>query len=332
MEKVFDVLPEEARKLLVKKGQPTWVSPMLATLTHQYFSREGWIFERKFDGERCLVVKKGPNIQLFSRNKKQLNNSYPEIAEALSREKGQDWVIDGEIVAFDGDVTSFSRLQQRMQVKSSAEARQSRIAVYYYVFDLLYLDGYDTCDLELRYRMQLLENVLDYKDPVRLTTHRETEGEKYYREACSKGWEGIIAKKAASKYIHKRSREWLKFKCVNEQEFVIGGYTEPSGSRIGFGALLLGYYGGKELEFAGKVGTGYDEETLKRLGKKLAEIESEDSPFSQADIKEKGVHWVKPQLVAQIGFSEWTNHGKLRHPRFLGLCRDKSAREVVREG
>jgi bifunctional non-homologous end joining protein LigD len=331
MKKIFEVLPEQAKKVLVRKEKPSWISPMLATLTHERFSRRGWIFECKFDGERCLALKKGADIRLFSRNRKLLNNSYPEIVEALQKQTKHDIIIDGEIVAFDGDVTSFSRLQKRMQVKNAEQARCRGVDVYYYVFDLLYLDGYDTCDLELHYRKQLLQNALDYKDPIRFTTHIETEGEAYYQEACGKGWEGVIAKRAASKYIHQRSREWLKFKCVNEQEFIIGGYTEPEGTRISFGALLVGYYDGNKLVYAGKVGTGYDDEMLQHLGKKLVAIEQGHSPFTQSDIREKGVHWVKPELVAQIGFTEWTSHGKLRHPRFLGLRRDKAAKEVVRE-
>jgi len=331
MDGIFNILPDQAKKLLVKKEKPSWVSPMLATLTHERFSRHDWIFERKFDGERCLTIKDGAYISLFSRNRKQLNSSYPEIVEAFKKQKGHDWIVDGEIVAFDGDVTSFSRLQQRMQVKSVEETRRRGVDVYYYVFDLLYLDGYDTCNLELKQRKRLLEHMLKYKDPVRFTTHKKTEGEAYYREACRKGWEGIIAKRAASKYIHKRSREWLKFKCVNEQEFVIGGFTEPRRARIGFGALLVGYYDSNNLVYAGKVGTGYDNETLERLGRELENIEQGYSPFSKSDIREKGIHWVKPELVAQVGFTEWTSHGKLRHPRFLGLRRDKPAREVVRE-
>jgi bifunctional non-homologous end joining protein LigD len=329
VEKIFDSLPRPAREALVKKERPSWVSPMLATLTHERFWHSDWIFERKFDGERCLALKDGSDIKLFSRNRKSINNSYPEVAEALQKQTKHNLLIDGEVVAFDGDVTSFSRLQARMQVKDADQARRSGVDVYYYVFDLLYLDGYDTCNLELRFRKQLLQKAVIYEDPIRFTVH-EAGGEAFYRSICRKGWEGLIAKRAASRYVHQRSREWLKFKCVSEQELVVGGYTEPGGARIDFGALLVGYYDGSRLIYAGKVGTGYDEEMLERLGEQLRSMEQEHSPFSQS-IKEKGVHWVRPEMVVEVGFTEWTQYGKLRHPRFLGIRRDKPATEVVRE-
>jgi DNA ligase D-like protein (predicted ligase) len=235
------------------------------------------------------------------------------------------------VVAFDGDVTSFQRLQRRMQLDAPDKARRTGILVYYYLFDLLYLDGYETTELALRYRKELLRRAVIFKDPLRFTPYIEREGEAYYQEACRKGWEGIIAKRADSTYISTRSRDWLKFKCVNEQEFVIGGYTDPKGKRTGFGALLTGYYDKGNLVYAGKVGTGYDKELLHRLSQELSGIEQNNSPFS-GEVREKGVHWVKPEVVAEVGFAEWTEAGMLRHPRFLGLRRDKPAQEVVREG
>lgn len=170
-----------------------------------------------------------------------------------------------------------------------------------------------------------------YERPLRFTAHRNREGESYYQNACRKGWEGVIAKRANSQYAHSRSKDWLKFKCSNQQEFVIGGYTDPKGERIGFGALLIGYYEDKELSFAGKVGTGFDDQTLRSMSKKLSSLERKSSPFASEDISNKGIHWVSPKLVAQVGFTEWTDDGKLRHPRFIGLRRDKNPREVVRE-
>jgi DNA ligase D-like protein (predicted ligase) len=304
---------------------------MLAILTQERFSREGWIFEPKLDGERCLAFKQGNEVRLMSRNRKLINNSYPELVDALLEQSSHDFIVDGEVVAFDGSVSSFQRLQGRMQLRNVDEARHSSIVVYYYLFDLLYLDGYDIRDLELRYRKQLLHQVLAFKDPLRFTPHIYKKGEAYYKEACEKDWEGVIAKRADSTYVSVRSRDWLKFKRVNEQEFVIGGYTDPEGQRIGFGALLIGYYDGDRLVYAGKVGTGYDEELLRRLSKELMGIQRDTSPFS-GDIKEKAVHWVSPKLVAEVGFTEWTRDGMLRHPRFLGLRRDKPAKEVIREG
>lgn len=236
-------------------------------------------------------------------------------------------------MAFEGSVTSFSRLQKRMQIEGSEAARESSrsIKVYYYMFDLLHLAGYDVTAVPLRHRKRLLRHAFDLEAPVRFTPHRNADGEQFYEEACRKGWEGIIAKRADSEYVQSRSRNWLKFKCVNQQEFVIGGYTDPEGKRIGFGALLIGYTDGEALRYAGKVGTGYSDETLRDLSKRLKSRERKTPPFIGDDLPEKGVHWVTPELVAEIGFTEWTEEGKLRHPRFLGLRRDKDPEDVVRE-
>jgi DNA ligase D-like protein (predicted ligase) len=304
---------------------------MLATLTGEHFSRPGWIFECKFDGERCLAFKQGGTVRLLSRNNKELNGNYPELVEAIGRQSRHDLVADGEVVAFEGDVTSFARLQSRMQERYPQEAQRRAVEVYYYLFDMVHLDGYDIGNLELVKRKKLLRQAISFEDPLRFTEHIDTEGETYYREACHEGWEGIIAKRADSAYVHKRSRDWLKFKCVSEQELVVGGYTDPQGERIAFGALLMGYYRAGQLIYAGKVGTGFDDETLHRLGQELAGLEQGRSPFA-GEVREKGSHWVKPEMVAQVGFTEWTKYGKLRHPRFLGLRRDKDPREVVREG
>lgn len=326
----FDSLPKAARDKLQKVDPPDWVDPMLAHLTDDYFSDPDWIYERKLDGERCLAHRTGEGVRLLSRNRKDLNVQYPELVEALGAVAPEWFILDGEVVAFSGNVTSFSRLQDRMHVTSEEEARASSVAVYYYLFDLLYLDEYDTTALPLRTRKSLLKKVLRYEDPLRFLTHRNEEGVAYYRDACDRGWEGVIAKDATAPYTGGRSRKWRKFKCVNRQEFVIGGYTDPQGKRIEFGALLLGYYEGDDLVYAGNVGTGYDEEALRRLGAKLSDLERKTAPFTGGDLP-TDVHWVSPQLVAQIGFTEWTDDGKLRHPRFLGLRQDKAPEDVARE-
>jgi DNA ligase D-like protein (predicted ligase) len=332
MNDVLDSLPDGVREILRKKALPSWTQPMLATLTDQRFSDENWIFERKLDGERCLAFRNGDAVRLMSRNKKKINVQYPEIAEALERQTAQKFIVDGEIVAFEGNVTSFARLQKRMHVTDPEKARRSGVAVRYYIFDIVHFDGYDLTRVGLRHRKGVLRKALSFDEPLRFATHRNAEGEEYYRQACRKGWEGLIAKRADSRYVHKRSRDWLKFKCVNEQEFVIGGYTDPSGSRKGFGALLIGVYDDGDLIYAGKVGTGYDDETLVRLGKRLSSLERESSPFARDDdLPKRNVHWVTPELVGMVGFTEWTGDGKLRHPRFLGLRRDKTPKNVVRE-
>jgi bifunctional non-homologous end joining protein LigD len=304
---------------------------MLATLTGEPFSRHGWVFEPKLDGERCLVFRRRTTVELYSRNQKQLNAKYPELVEALRKQKPDRSIMDGEIVAFEGGVTNFAKLQQRMQIQHPSADLQKRVPVWLHVFDLLYLDPYDLRQLPLRYRRQLLEATFEFEKPLCLTDCRETQGQAYYREACKRHWEGIIAKDGASAYVSERSRQWRKFKCVNEQEFVIGGYTDPRGQRIGFGALLVGYFDHGKLRYAGKVGTGYSDAILRPLGEQLSGMETHANPFDGEPRPRSGVHWVKPKLVAQIGFTEWTADGKLRHPRYLGLRDDKKTQEVVRE-
>jgi bifunctional non-homologous end joining protein LigD len=296
---------------------------MKAVLTDERFSDPNWIYERKLDGIRCVAIRSGKQLKMLSRNDLSLNARYPELADALAAEPCEQFAIDGEAVAFAGAQTSFARLAQR---------KQTYVAVFLYVFDVLWLDGHDVREVPLRSRKRLLREALEFKGHVRFTPHRNEHGEAYFAEACRKGWEGLIAKRADSPYSASRSRDWLKFKCERGQELVIGGYTAPQGSRIELGALLVGYYEQGELRYAGKVGTGFDQATLKELGQKLRRIRRKTPPFADADsIREKGVTWVEPRLVAQIGFTEWTRHGRLRHPRFLGLRFDKSPREVVRE-
>jgi DNA ligase D-like protein (predicted ligase) len=300
---------------------PDNVVPMKAVLTDERFSDPEWIYERKLDGIRCIASKAETNVRLRSRNDLSLNGRFPEVVEALETDAATDFVIDGEVVAFAGSQTSFERLQQR---------GERPVSVFYYVFDILYLGGEDVTPLPLRERKSLLRKALAFHGPVRLTPHRNRDGEEMYREACRKGWEGLIAKRADSPYVHGRSRDWLKFKCSAEQELVVGGYTAPRGSRTDLGALLLGYYAGKRFRYAGKVGTGFNRAELARLAGLLEPLRRDDSPFDEL-VREKHVTWVEPSLVAQIGFSEWTRDGRLRHPRYLGLREDKAASEVVRE-
>lgn len=310
---------------------PRFAQPMLAVLTEERFSREGWIYERKLDGERILAVRDGGDVHLFTRNREEADNQYPELADALQARGPDRFVVDGEVVAFEGSVTSFARLQRRIHLQDPKAVRASGVAVYFYLFDILNLDGRDTTSLPLRDRKRVLRRAFRFADPLRFTIHRNTDGVDFWHEACRKGWEGIIAKRADSTYATgKRSRDWLKFKCVASQELVIAGYTEPSGSRTHFGAIHVGYYRDGDLVYAGKVGTGFDQQTLEELGAEMQRRERHTSAL--ADPPNDGdTHWITPDLVAQIGFTEWTRDGKLRHPRFLGLRRDKAARDVVRE-
>src|SRR5215472_8395 len=321
-------------------AQPDWLEPELATLTKDRFSDPAWLYERKFDGERCIAYRSGDEVLLMTRNQQDVSSTYPEIHDALAAQRTAEFVCDGEVVAFDGAATSFSRLQQRLGVRDPSEELRRRVPVYYYVFDLLYAEGRDVRPLLLHERKKLLSQVISFSDPLKYTEHRDGDGVAYFEHACRQRWEGLIAKRAAAAYRSGRTRDWLKFKCENSQELLICGYTDPKGSRTHFGALLLGYYDADgRLAYAGKVGTGFSEATLASLGKSLREIERTEPPFdrdllpraSNGGPPRSGVHWVEPMLVAQVGFTEWTEAGQLRHPRFLGLRRDKDPASVVRE-
>jgi DNA ligase D-like protein (predicted ligase) len=328
----FSELEPSARNLLQNTNQPDWIQPMLATLTKEYFDHPEWIYEPKWDGERCLVIKEASGkVRLFSRNRKSLNDTYPELEAAFMKMPESGFIMDGEVVALDGSVSSFSVLQGRMQNKDRAKALKSEIPVYYYCFDLLYFGNHLLTQLPLKARKQILQSSVHFQEPVRLTSYREQDGLKYLQEACASEQEGLIAKDIKSAYHSARSKSWLKFKCVHQQEFVIGGFTEPSGSRQGFGALLVGYHDdNQQLNYAGKVGTGYNDRLLNELSRSLKELESRTSPFA-TDTRERKAHFVKPKLVCEVGFSEWTRDGKLRHPTFLGLREDKDPGEIVKE-
>jgi DNA ligase D-like protein (predicted ligase) len=317
-------LPAELRELAEPSPAPERSAAMRAVLTDERFSDPEWIYERKLDGIRCVAIRDGATVRLLSRNDLSMNDRYPEIAEALASEPCERFAVDGEVVAFEGSQTSFAKLAQR---------KRNHVPVFLYAFDVLWLDGHDVRPLPLLARKRLLRETLTPPQGVRITQYRRERGEELFAEACRKGWEGLIAKRADSRYAETRSRDWLKFKCAQGQELVIGGFTAPKGSRTDLGALLVGYYDGDRLRYAGKVGTGFDRATLHELAGRLGELRRDDSPFAPEEvIRERDVTWAEPELVAQVGFSEWTRDGRLRHPRFLGLRDDKPARKVVREG
>ncbi|HUA49671.1 MAG TPA: non-homologous end-joining DNA ligase [Solirubrobacteraceae bacterium] len=321
---VLEGLSPEERELAPPAPPPQTAGAMKAVLTDDRFSDPNWIYERKLDGIRCIAIRSENSLKLLSRNDLAQNDRYPELVEALEAERCRQFAVDGEVVAFQGSETSFALL---------AERHQHWVPVFLYVFDVLWLEGHDVRRLPLRTRKRLLRGALQFHGNVRWTQYRNRDGEALFREACRKGWEGLMAKRADSPYVSTRSKDWLKFKCAHGQELVIGGYTDPRGSRVEFGALLLGYYRDGRLEYAGKVGTGFDTDTLHELGAQLRELKRTDPPFADpGSIKERHVTWAEPKLVAEVGFTEWTRDGRLRHPRFLGLRDDKDAREVVREG
>ncbi|HTI33949.1 MAG TPA: non-homologous end-joining DNA ligase [Miltoncostaea sp.] len=319
----FRRLDDAERALLRPAPLPDRVEPMKAVLTDERFSDAGWIYERKLDGIRCIAIKGGGGVRLLSRNALSLDARFPEIRATLAADPAEEFVIDGEVVAFVGAQTSFAALQQHDDT-----GRRARPLLY--AFDVLHLAGTDTTALPQRARKALLRDALRWTDPVRLTVHRNRDGEALYAEACRKGWEGLIAKRADAPYVHGRSRDWLKMKCDAEQELVIGGWTAPRGSRTDLGALLIGVHDDGRLRYAGKVGTGFTQATLRDLAARLAPLRRDTSPFADAP-RFRDATWVEPRLVAQVGFTEWTRDGRLRHPRFLGLREDKAPEEVVRE-
>ena len=304
---------------------------MLATLTDRREFGEDWLLERKLDGERCVARKHDADVRLESRTGKDLTGTYPEVRTAVVGQAGRRMLLDGEVVAYDGEQTSFGRLQQRLGVASPSCQLVGSYPVVYCVFDVLELDGEDLTAQPLLQRRARLAEAVRSSDALQLVEALRGDSKRRFAEACRSGWEGLIAKRADAPYTRGRSKDWLKLKCAWEQEFVIGGFTEPAGSRTDFGALLVGYHEDGRLRYAGRVGTGYSAATLRDLGAKLRALETPESPFVDARPIPHGTHWTRPELVGQIGFAEWTTDGRLRQARFLGLRDDKGPDEVVRE-
>ncbi|MDA8387281.1 MAG: non-homologous end-joining DNA ligase [Nitrospiraceae bacterium] len=319
--------------------QPDSMRPMLAVTARPGagLPAGGWIFEPKLDGQRCLAFRRGGRARLVSRNGKNINGNYPELLRAVLAQPARDFIVDGEIVAFKGSLPSFAALQPRMQIADPVKALLSGIEVFYYLFDLLYFEGHDLTALPLSLRKAMLGRVIYFTGPLRETPWGEN-GRTVLDRECRKGGDGAMAKRAGSVYVRKRSADWLKFKCASRQEFVIGGYTDPAAARGGlFGALLVGYYRAGRLLYAGRVGTGFDFLTRKDLMERLRPLGQDAPPFAApGEIPGKGVHWVRPELVCEVRFREWTKdgllrRGLLRHPSFKGLRFDKRPREVRKE-
>ena len=322
-----------ASRAAVESGHlPSWIQPQLATLTKDRFSDPGWLFERKLDGERLLAFSDEGRVRLLTRNDRDVTTTFPEVTDALQAQRAEGFVIDGEVVALRDDQTSFSLLQQRLGVAHPEPHLIADFPVFYYIFDVLFVGDRDIRELPQRERKETLRQLLAFTGPLRYTEQRAGDGEAFYRQACQDGWEGLIAKRADAPYSGGRTRDWLKFKCITGQEFVIGGYTDPQRSRQGLGALLVGYYDADgRLAYAGKVGTGFTQATLLSLHESLSALERGTSPFAIGKPPHAGVHWVDPRMVAQVEFAEWTSDALLRQPRFEGLRYDKDPAEVVRE-
>jgi bifunctional non-homologous end joining protein LigD len=291
---------------------------MLATLVDSPFNKPNWIYEEKYDGVRMLAYKEGSKVALISRNAIDRTERYPKIASAIAKFKPDTLALDGEIVIFDEDKVS------RFQFLQKSEGQPT-----FAVFDCIYRDGKDLRKAPLSERRTALEQSVKLSSCLILSARLDADGIKAFEIAKKKGFEGLIAKDLASKYVSGRSPAWLKVKVRKEDEFVIGGFTAPSGARHYFGALLLGVYTRGKLEYVGKVGTGFDEETLQTLYKKFGPLKRATSSFA-SNVREKDATFVAPKLVAQIGYTEWTGDGKLRHPVYLGLRDDKDAKDVTR--
>jgi bifunctional non-homologous end joining protein LigD len=330
-----------ALSALAKQFAPTSIPaaplPMLCTLVAEPFNNPDWIFEPKYDGLRILGRFDGQELTLLSRNQTSQNLQFPDIVDALEDSLMRPVIVDGEIVCLDEHgQSSFRSLQQRFHLKNAREvqARSKQYPAYIYLFDLLYVDDYDLTTLPLKKRKELLHQVVKWSDRVRWTPSEPEQGHMQWQEACREGSEGIIGKHLDSPYVQGRSPWWVKIKCIGRQEFVIGGFTDPQRSRVGLGALLVGYYSedGQRLIYAGKVGTGYTHETLLALRERLNQLQQRRSPFDEGNPPNgRSVHWVQPRLVAEIAFAEWTQHGLLRQPRFEGLRPDKKPVECRRE-
>jgi len=322
-------------KPLVSSPMPRAVQLMLCTLVPAPFDDPDWIFEPKLDGLRVLCRFDGKRVTLRSRNDKSQDFQFPDVVEALRKGLSRPALLDGEIVCLDErGQSSFRALQQRFHLTDAGVVaeRVKQYPAYLHVFDLLYYDRYDARPLPLRERKRLLKKAVKWSSRIRWTPITPGKGIAMLRETCRERGEGIVGKRLDSPYVGARSEGWVKIKCAMRQEFVIGGFTEPQRSRVGLGALLVGYYEGDDFVFAGKVGTGFDTKLLTELRAKLDATEVDATPFTKAKgLPRLGAHWVRPTLVVQVAFIEWTVHTKLRHPRLLGLRAERHVRDVVRE-
>jgi bifunctional non-homologous end joining protein LigD len=307
-----------------RSPQPAWLPPMLATLAEPRDLGPGWVYEPKLDGVRCLAVVGARGVTLYSRNRLPQNDAYPELVEALAARARGHSILDGEVVAVDPatGLPSFGRLQQRMQLRDAGRARGSGVAVQYWLFDCPWYEGIDLRPLPLRARKQVLGEAVRFGGPLVATPVWPGGFEVRYRTLCDRGGEGLIGKRLESPYVGARSKDWLKLKCVVTRPFLVVGWTDPKGSREAFGALLVGRFDDAgRLRYAGKVGTGFDRRALARLSRELARRARPTPPFAgPVPSALRGAHWVEPTLAVDVGFSEWTEAGLLRHPRFVGLA------------
>jgi bifunctional non-homologous end joining protein LigD len=311
-----------------KAAMPKELVPELATLVDDVPAGGDWVHEIKYDGYRLVVFIDRGKVRLVTRKANDWTGRFPTLAPKFAGLPAKSAILDGELVVMaPNGTTSFNLLQNAIHAADQSE-------LVFFIFDLMYLDGYDLRGVPLLQRKEQLRALISGLQPdgqLRFSDHVAGNGRAFHDQACRFGLEGIIAKRADSRYTTKRTKDWLKIKCMRRQEFVIAGYTDPRGSRAGFGALLLGVYEGGDLVHVGKVGTGFDDALLRSLHRRMKKLEVDASPFSNLKRRPPGVHWIRPELVGEVAFTEWTEEGQLRHPTFQGLREDKGPRDVVRE-
>ena len=311
-----------------KMRMPSVIHPMLATLVDDPFSDPDWIFETKWDGFRSVCFVRNGKAQFVSRNQIEMTPQYPELVNVAGQLDAKEAILDGEIVALDEHgMPRFQLLQPRVGRKSGLDALRGKGQILYFVFDLLYVDGYDLTSCSVVERKAKLAEILRPSTFIKLSEHVEAEGEAFFREIEKFHLEGMIAKRANSKYVQKRSTDWLKVKTITRSEVVVGGYTQPRGTRSYFGSLVCGLYHGDELRYVAHVGGGFNERTLASSFKLMQPLKSDRSPFVTVPKTNEPVQWLKPKLVAEVKFSEWTADMRLRHPVFVGWREDKKAQD-----
>jgi bifunctional non-homologous end joining protein LigD len=307
---------------------PEVIHPMLATLVDDPFSDPEWIFETKWDGFRSVCFVKNGKSRFVSRNQIDMTPQYPELAEVARQIGAKEIILDGEIVALDKHgMPRFQLLQPRVGRKSGLEALRGAGHIVYFVFDLLYVDGYDLMSCPLVERKEALDKILKPANFIKLSEHVVGDGQQFFKQIEKFQLEGMIAKRAAGTYVQKRSRDWLKVKTIQRSEVVIGGYTEPRGSRSHFGALVVGLYRGHDLHYVAHVGGGFNQRTLAEIYKLMQPLKAKASPFVDAPKTNEPVQWIRPKLVAEVKFSEWTADYRLRQPVFIGLREDKQPQD-----
>src|ERR1700735_2281584 len=320
--------PPSARRA----AMPDWIQPALATLSDRPFSDPAWLFEIKWDGGRTLARVQNGQIKLWSRSHRDLTGEYPELAGLAAHTNGHDVWLDGEVVALDSEGRSdFERLQQRFSVVNPSAELMPQVPVVYYVFDILYCDGHDLRPSPLLERKAFLRELLRTDETVRYSDHEIEKGKELYDLAREKQLEGIVGKQIYSPYPEGRTTSWLKFKLIRELDAVVGGWTDPRGTRQHFGALLLGLYDGKKLEFICGAGSGFSGESQKRLASRLSALQTEKCPFSTKPVTREKAYWVKPELVARVKYGGWTDGRHLRQPTFLGLQEDHDPKDCTFE-